>query len=56
MILVELSTSQFLQLVNAVFDEAAKQLTIVEHDEDTRTDDEKFLDCFCDLLLDANGK
>ena len=49
MILVELSkllkdgkidrnasrSSQFLQLVDAVFDEAAKQMTIEEQDEDT---------------------
>ena len=53
MILVELSkllkdgkidrhtprSSQFLQLVDAVFDEAAKQMTIEEQDEDTRTDE-----------------
>lgn len=56
MILVELSkllkdgkidrhasrSSQFLQLVDAVFDEAAKQ----KQDEDTRTDEEQLLDCF----------
>ena len=60
MILVELSkllkdgkidkhaprSSQFLQLVDAVFDEAAKQMTIEEQDEDTRTDEEQLLDCF----------
>lgn len=60
MILVELSkllkdgkidkhashSSQFLQLVDAVFDEAARQMTIEEQDEDTRTDEEQLLDCF----------
>ena len=59
MILVELSkllkdgkierhasrASQFLQLVDAVFDEAAGQMTIEEQDEDTRTDEEQLLDC-----------
>ena len=39
-------SSQFLQLVDAVFDEAAKQMTIEEQDEDTRTDEEQLLDCF----------
>ena len=60
MILVELSkllkdgkidkhasrSSQFLQLVDAVFDEAARQMPIEEQDEDTRTDEEQLLDCF----------
>ena len=60
MILVELSkllkdgkidrhasrSSQFLQLVDAVFDEAARQMTIEEQDEDTSTDEEQLLDCF----------
>ena len=55
MILVELSkllkdgkidrhasrSSQFQQLVDAVFDEAARQMTIEEQDEDTRTDEEQ---------------
>ena len=54
MILVELSkllkdgkidrhasrSTQFLQLVDAVFDEAARQMPIEEQDEDTRTDEE----------------
>ena len=39
-------SSQFLQLVDTVFDEAAKQMTIEEQDEDTRTDEEQLLDCF----------
>ncbi len=39
-------SSQFLQLVDAVFDEAAKQMTIEEQDEDTRTDEEQLLACF----------
>ena len=34
-----LRSSQFLQFVDAVFDEAAKQMTIEEQDEDTRTDE-----------------
>lgn len=38
--------SQFLQLVDAVFDEAARQMTIEEQDEDTRTDEEQLPDCF----------
>ncbi|MBQ9829222.1 MAG: hypothetical protein IJO38_02670 [Akkermansia sp.] len=60
MILVELSkllkdgkidrnasrSSQFLQLVDAVFDEAAKQMTIEEQDEDTRTDEVQLPACF----------
>jgi len=60
MILVELSkllkdgkidkhasrSSQFLQLVDAVFDEAARQMPIEEQDEDTRTDEEQLPDCF----------
>ena len=64
MILVELSkllkdgkidkhasrSSQFLQLVDAVFDEAAKQMTIEEQDEDTRTDEEQLHDCFYEEL------
>jgi hypothetical protein len=29
-----------------VFDEAARQMTIEEQDEDTRTDEEQLLDCF----------
>ena len=58
MILVELSkllkdgkidkhasrSSQFLQLVDAVFDEAAREMPIEEQDEDTRTDEEQLLD------------
>ena len=39
-------SSQFLQLVDAVFDEAAKQMTIEEQDEDTRTDDNSCLTAF----------
>ena len=60
MILVELSkllkdgkidkhasrSSQFLQLVDAVFDEAARQMTIEEQDKDTGTDEEQLPDCF----------
>ena len=65
MILVELSkllkdgkidrhasrSSQFLQLVDAVFDEAARQMPIEEQDEDTRTDEEQLLDCFYEAPL-----
>ena len=60
MILVELSkllkdgkidkhasrSSQFLQLADDVFDEVARQMTIEEQDEDTRTDEEQLPDCF----------
>lgn len=39
-------SSQFLQLVDAVFDKAAKQMTIEEQDEDARTAEEQLLGCF----------